>query len=193
MIGCAIVLIAMVISVYFDESMKLRIDQNSQLAEEYDKNNCTAADYTVRINIPANWYRKQVQLNDWISAYVGVVPAEQRTIATFNCLRDKLTKELEKDLTSPEKQPALLSTYKEDLEKKAEKKRVYDAEQKQKNAEKEAREDDEESSDYYSDDDQYLEAASSYGDEYGGSYDDSDYSGGDEEAEVEVEEANDED
>ena len=56
-VGCTMLIFAMIISSCFYECMSARTDLAGLENKNYDMQTCTAADYTIRINLPNAWYQ----------------------------------------------------------------------------------------------------------------------------------------
>lgn len=56
MLGCVMITFTMIICFVFFETMQWRNDMTALETKNYDMSTCTAADYSVRLNLPQEWY-----------------------------------------------------------------------------------------------------------------------------------------
>lgn len=54
--ACIMVMFTMIICSMFFELMKYRQEMSDMLSKQYDMSTCTAADYSIRVNISSSWF-----------------------------------------------------------------------------------------------------------------------------------------
>ena len=87
-VACIMIMCAMIICSMFFELMKYRSEMSALYSKQYDMSTCTAADYSVRINIADAWYKSFKDNNDTL------VENGKRK----KCMMKELIKDFETDL-----------------------------------------------------------------------------------------------